>query len=169
MNLIDFLKLVGEIRNNCGLECTGPNYYIFIHKGLKRATVNNTGYINMSDVEYIIVVCAHNWKNLGYVNTSLTQLLMVDKDFNSVEDIPFGEWSFKGLSFITFYGQWYSAWRPYPKLELTSDPRINNYGIIDDYVKKFPEWEWPNADIKQFQLYLDSINEFAEKHQNFQI
>ena len=164
MNLIDFLKLVGEIRNNCGLECTGPNYYIFIHKGLKRATVNCTGYINMCDVEYIIVVCAHNWKYLGCVNTSLTQLLMVDNEFNSIESIPFGEWAFKGLSF-----KWYRAWRPYPKLELVSNPRINNYDIFDEYVEKFPEWIWPNADIKQFQLYLNSINEFVEKNKNFQI
>ncbi|MDE5688394.1 MAG: hypothetical protein K2I18_07205 [Paramuribaculum sp.] len=109
MTIVDFMRLVGEIRNNCGLECTDPNYYIFIHKELKRATVSNTGYICMSDVAYILVVCAYNWKNMGYVNTSLTQLLMVDKDFNPVDEIPFGVWNFKGLQFTTFPYQWYSA------------------------------------------------------------
>lgn len=123
----------------------------------------------MCDVEYIIVVCGYNWKNLGYNNQSLTQLLMVDKDFNPVDSIPFGEWIFKGLGFHTFPGQYYNAWLPYPRLELSSDPRIKNYGLIDEFVEKFPEWEWPNEGIKEFQRLLTSINEFVEANKNFHI
>ena len=163
MTQIEFLKLVGEVRNNCGLECTGPNYYIFIHKDLKRATVNHTGYISMADVAYVLVVCAYNWKNLGYVNTSLTQLMMVDNAYNPVENIPFGGWNFKSLQFTTHPGQWYSAWRPLPMLELSDNPSINNYeehpyGEPDP----FPEWEWPNVDIKNISGLLNSIQKFAQ-------
>lgn len=161
MTQIEFLKLVGEVRNNCGLECTGPNYYIFIHKDLKRATVNQTGYISMADIAYVLVVCAYNWKNWGYVNTSLTQLLMADNAYNSVENIPFSAWNFKGLRFTKHPGQWYSAWRPLPMLELSDNPSINNYeehpyGEPDP----FPEWEWPNVDIKNITPLLTSIHEF---------
>ena len=163
MTLIDFLKFIGEIRNNCGLKCTGPNYYIFIHKGLRRATVNNTGYINMCDVEYIIVVCAHNWENMGYINTSLTQLLMVDKHFNPIDGIQFGNWTFKGLGFTRHSGSYYNAWKPYPNLELTSNPSINNYKPMTlEEIEKFPEWDWKNGDIKDFTATLEEINAFAD-------
>lgn len=161
------MKLVGEIRNNCGLNCFGPNYYIFIHKALKRATVNNTGYINMSDVAYVIVVCAYNWENMGYVNNSLTQLGMVDSHFNPVDAIPFGEWDFKGLHFTTYYGQWYNAWKPVPNLELRSDPSIENYKskTLQEWEQsKFPEWEWSGGVTKtsDFQTLLNEINEFVK-------
>ena len=167
MNIIDFMKLVGEIRNNCGLKCFGPNYYIFIHKGLKRATVNNTGYINMSDVAYVLVVCAYNWENMGYVNNSLTQLMMVDGLFNPVDAIPFGEWDFKGLCFVTYPGQWYNAWKPEPKLELRSDTSIENYKpkTLEEWNQsKFPKWEWSGGATRtyEFQTLLDEINEFVK-------
>ena len=167
MNIIDFMKLVGEIRNNCGLKCFGPNYYIFIHKGLKKATVNNTGYINMDNIAYVLVVCAYNWENMGYINNSLTQLVMVDGMFNPVDAIPFGEWDFKGLEFTTFPGQWYSKWKPYPKLALRADPSINNFepGSADE-PSKFPEWEWHGDVNHDFQTLLDDINKFAEANKD---
>lgn len=62
----------------------------------------------MTDVAYVLVVCAYNWENLGYVNNSLTQLLMVDNTFSPVGTIPFGIWNFKGLEFTTHYGQFYN-------------------------------------------------------------
>lgn len=168
MTQIDFLRLVGEVRNNCGLECTGPNYYIFIHKDLNRATVNNTGYLSMVDVAYILVVCAYNWKNWGYVNTSLTQLLIVDNSFNSVDSIPFGNWNFKGLQFTTHPGQWYNKWRPLPMLELSTDQSINNFDPRPwNEPDPFPEWEWPNVDVKNITELLKSIHEFDNKYATF--
>ena len=159
------MKLVGEIRNNCGLKCFGPNYYIFIHKGLNRATVNNTGYINMSDVAYVLVVCTYNWENMGYVNNSLTQLVMVDGLFNPVDAIPFGEWDFKGLQFTTYPGQWYSKWKPIPLLVLRSDPSINNdmSRPIED-PSKFMDWKWSGGitQTNDFQVLLTEINEFVK-------
>lgn len=165
MTRTEFLSLVGEVRNNCGLECTGPNYYIFIHKDLTRATVNHTGYISMGDVAFVIVVCAYNWKNLGYLNTSLTQLLMVDSSFNPVDSISFGTWDFKGLQFTTHPGQWYNKWRPLPMLELSEDKSVNNYVPRPwDAPDSFPEWEWPNVDIKNMTELLKSIKEFSNHY-----
>lgn len=48
-------------------------------------------------------------------------------------------------------------------LELSTDPTVNNFeerrsGEPDP----FPEWEWPNADIKNITHLLKSIKEFAE-------
>lgn len=117
----------------------------------------------MADVAYVLVVCAYNWKNLGYVNTSLTQLMMVDNAYNPVENIPFGGWNFKGLQFTTHPGQWYSAWCPLPILELISDPNVNNLGTLPyDETDSFPEWEWPNVDIKNISGLLNSIQKFAQ-------
>ena len=162
MTQIEFLKLVGEVRNNCGLECTGPNYYIFIHKDLKRATVNHTGYHSMIDVAYVLVVCAYNWKNLGYVNTSLTQLFMVDHSLYPLDSIPFGTWNFKGLQFTTHPGQLYNKWRPIPMLELSTEQSINNFAPRTwNEPDPFPEWEWPNVDIKNITELLMSIKEFV--------
>lgn len=165
MTQVEFLRLVGEVRNNCGLECIGPNYYIFIHKDLKRATVNQTGYIGMRDIAYVLVVCAYNWKNMGYVNTSLIQLLMVDSVFDPVESIPFGLWNFKGLQFSTHPGQFYNKWRPLPMLELSTDRTINNFESRPwDEPDPFPEWEWPHVDVKNMTELLKSVNEFCNHH-----
>lgn len=116
----------------------------------------------MSDVAYVLVVCAYNWNNLGYVNTSLTQLVMVDNTFNPVESIRFGEWNFKGLQFTTHYGQFYNKWRPLPMLELFTSPNINNFEARPyDEPNPFPEWEWPSVDVKNITELLKSIHEFA--------
>ena len=165
MTQIDFLRTIEQIRNSCGLDCSGPNYYVFIHKDLRRATVNHTGYISMSDVACVLVVCAYNWKNMGYVNTSLIQLAMVDQSFQPIEKIQFGKWNFKGLQFTRFYGEYYNAWRPIPILELSTDSSVNNL-LSQPYVgpEPFPEWEWPNVDVKQMTEILKSINEFAETY-----
>lgn len=121
--------------------------------------------MNMSDVACVIVVCAYRWQNMGYVNNSLTQLMMVDGSFSSIESLPFGAWNFRGLTFTTFYGQYYNAWRPLPKLEFSADPSINNYeGRRWGDPDPFPEWEWPSADIKEFNKLLKSIQEFVKTH-----
>ena len=165
MTQVEFLKIVGEVRNNCGLDCIGPNYYIFIHKDLKRATVNHTGYICMVDVAYVLVVCAYNWKNWGCINTSLTQLLMVDNTFNPVDTISFGIWNFKGLTFTTHPGQWYNQWRPIPMMELSTNPSINNYEPRPwDEPDPFPTWEWPYVNIKNMTELLKSIQEFTQNN-----
>ena len=135
---------------------------------MNRATVNNTGYLSMVDVAYILVVCAYNWKNWGYVNTSLTQLLIVDNSFNSVDSIPFGNWNFKGLQFTTHPGQWYNKWRPLPMLELSTDQSINNFDPRPwNEPDPFPEWEWPNVDVKNITELLKSIHEFDNKYATF--
>lgn len=165
MNQVEFLRLVGEIRNNCGLPCFGPTYYVFIHKGLRTATVNKTGYRTMSDVEYIIAVCAYNWKNLGYTNSSLIQLVMVDHDFIPVDSIIFGKWAFKELGFTTRPFDWYNKYKPYPHLELISNPSINNYKPMTvEELEKVPEWEWKCTRIEDFNQLLDDIHEFAAKY-----
>ncbi|MBD5343551.1 MAG: hypothetical protein HDR83_02175 [Bacteroides sp.] len=162
MNQIDFIKLVSEIRNNCGLDCFGPTYYVFIHKGLKMATVNKTGYCCMDNIEYVIVVCAYRWENLGYTNASLTQLLMVDHDFNPVEYIPFGNWAFKELGFTTRPNDWYNKYMPYPHLELISDPSVNNYKpkTMEEH-EKAPKWNSKCQDIEDFNTFLNDIHEFS--------
>lgn len=167
MKLIDFLNLVGAVRNSSGTEYCGLNYYIFIHEDLKTATVNQSGYADMSDVAYVIVVCAYKWNNSIYTNTSLTQLIMADKNFNPIDSIPFGIWNFKGLQFTTFKGCWYDKYRPIPILELSTDPSVNNslnrpYNASDP----FPKWEWPTARIEGLSELLESINEFVESFQN---
>lgn len=167
MNIIEFLKFVTDLKANCGLDCVDPNYYIFIHNGLKKATVNRVGYINMVDVAYIIVVSPYRWKNLGYTNTSLTQLLMVDNQFNPVESIPFGKWNFKGLNFTTHPGNYYNAWKPYPKLELSSNESINNFERKPiDELEMFPKWEWPGS-IDNITELLKSIHEFTQQNNQF--
>lgn len=165
MTQLEFIKLVGEIRNNCGLTCFGPTYYVFIHKGLKTATVNKTGYTNMSNVEYVIAVCAYSWKNLGYTNSSLTQLVMVDHDFYPVDSIIFGNWAFKELQFTLRYGDWYNKYKPYPALELITDPSINNYKPkpVSEW-ERFPEWEWKCSEIEDFNTLLSDIHEFVSAH-----
>ena len=163
MNIIEFLRLVNEIRNNCGLDCTYPTYYIFINKDLRTATVNKTGYANMVGVECVIVVCAYKWENMGYVNTSLTQLVMVDNLFNPIDGLQFGDWTFKGLGFTTRFGDYYNKWKPYPKLELTSDPSINNYEPMDaEQAAKFPDWTWTTSNVDGFAHLLNEIHSFAE-------
>ena len=165
MTLIEFLKLVGEIRNNCGLDCFGPNYYIFIHKGLRTATVNKTGYINMNNVEYVIVVCAYRWTNLGYTNSSHTQLVMVDHDFNPVDEIIFGNWAFKELGFTQQPSQWYDKYKPYPHLELISDPTINNYKpMTDEEYERVPKWDWQCLFVEDFNILLTDIQNFVSKY-----
>lgn len=164
MNQIEFIKLVGEIRNNCGLDCNGPNYYIFIHKDLTNASVNQTGYTMLTDKAFIIVVCAYNWSNWGYTNTSLTQLLMVDTKFDPIDGIRFGSWIFRGLQFTRHYGQFYNAWRPLPKLELISNSLVNNFVEKPyDAPEYFPEWEWPCVDINNITELFRSIHEFSQK------
>ncbi|MDE7467591.1 MAG: hypothetical protein K2M61_04475 [Muribaculaceae bacterium] len=119
----------------------------------------------MADVAYVIVVCAYNWKNWSYLNTSLTQLLMVDSSFNPVDSISFGAWDFKGLKFTTHPGQWYNQWRPLPMLELSADKSVNNYEPRPcNEPDPFPEWEWPIVDIKNITELLKSINEFVDSH-----
>lgn len=168
MNITDFLKVVRAVRDNCGLDCDGSNYYVFVHKDLKSATVNKTGYTNMSNVGYIIVVCPYKWKNWGYVNISLTQLMMVDSNFEPVDSIHMGEWNFKGLGFITFPGTFYNAWRPYPKMELVSDTNVNNYApIADDEPNPFPQWVWPSTTIENATDLFKSIDEFVKSHKDF--
>ena len=165
MNQVEFLRIVGEVRSNCGLECTGANYYIFIHKDLNRVTVNRTGYVSMVNIAYVIVVSAYNWKNMGYVNTSLTQLLMVDNAFEPVENISFGIWNFKGLMFVPHRGQYYNAWRPVPMLELSDDPSVNNFEARPwDEPDPFPEWEWPHVTIENISELFKSVTEFARTH-----
>ena len=169
MNIIDFIKLVNEIRNNCVLDCFGPTYYIFIHKGLRRATVNNTGYVNMSDVEYIFAVCAYHWKNLGYLNSSFTQLVMADHDFNPIDSITFGNWSVRELGFTNRHGEWYNKYKPYPKMELISDPSINNYKPMtmkehERISKICPEWDWKCQRIEDFDTLLTEIHEFVKRY-----
>lgn len=115
----------------------------------------------MADITYVLVVCAYNWKNLGYVDTSLTQLLMVDHTFSPIESIPFGRWNFKGLQFTTHPGQWYSAFRPLPILEFTTNPSVNNFEARPwNEPDPFPKWEWPNVDIKNMTELLKSIQKF---------
>ncbi|MBD5267697.1 MAG: hypothetical protein HDS41_05890 [Bacteroides sp.] len=165
MNQIDFLKLVNEIRNNCGLECFGPTYYIFIYKDLRRATVNKTGYVNMNDVEYVIAVCAYRWENLGYHNSSLTQLVMVDHDFNPVDSITFGNWALRELGFTNRINDWYNKYKPYPHLELISDPSINNYKPMEPAeIERFPQWDWKCQRIEDFNTFLTDVHEFAAKY-----
>ena len=167
MKLIDFLNLVGAVRNSSGTEYSGLNYYIFIHEDLKTATVNQSGYVDMSDVACVIVVCAYKWENFGYTNTSLTQLMMADKNFDPIDNIRFGIWNFKGLQFTTFESSWYDEYRPIPYLELSTDPSLNNslnrpYNESDP----FPKWEWPTVRIDGLSKLLESINEFVETFQN---
>ena len=165
MTQLEFIKLVGEIRNNCGLSCFGPTYYIFIHKGLRTASVNKTGYANMSDVEYVIAVCAYRWINLGYTNSSLTQLVLVDHDFNPVDSIIFGNWAFKELKFTLRPYDWYNQYKPYPALELISDPTINNYKPMkQEELERFPKWEWKCQDIEDFDRFLTDIHNFVTKY-----
>lgn len=167
MDIKDFLILVKTIRENSGLKCVYPNYYIFIHKGLKRATVNKTGFLSMVDVEYIIVVSAYQWTNLGYTNTSLTQIAMVNNKFEPVDGIQFGDWTFKGLNFTTRFGDYYNAWKPLPKMELTSDPSINNYEprTMEEWNEfdAWENWEW-NSNIENMTSLLKDIHEYATTH-----
>ncbi len=167
MNITEFLALMKTIRENCGLTCVYPNYYIFIHKGLKRATVNKTGFLSMVDVEYIIAVSAYQWKNLGYTNTSLIQLAMVNNKFEPVDGIEFGDWTFKGLNFTIGFGDYYNAWKPSPKMELTSDPSINNYEPRTseewEEFESWANWEWKSS-IEDMTGLLKDIHEFAATH-----
>ena len=170
MNITDFLATVKAIRENCGLKCVFPNYYIFIHNGLKRATVNHTGFLSMADVEYVIAVSAYQWTNLGYTNTSLTQLAVVDNKFEPVEGIEFGDWTFKGLDFTRHYGNYYNAWKPFPKLELTSDPSINNYEPRPAQAQEWGEeyekmrlHDWKSS-IEDMTGLLKEIHEFTETY-----
>lgn len=48
----------------------------------------------MSDVACVIVVCAYRRQNMGYVNNSLTQLMMVDGSFSPIESLTFEAWNF---------------------------------------------------------------------------
>jgi|GEM_PF-4172598 len=161
MNIIDFLKLIGEIRNNCGLDCFGPNYYVFIHKDLKRATVNSTGYVNMSDIAYVIVATGHRWQNLGYVNSGLTVLAMVDSEFNPVDKIPFGDWDMT-IRFTQERGQWYNKYAPFAILELREDPKINSNKTDFPY-----EWDWHYGlfSIDNFTPLLTNVNEFIKAYE----
>lgn len=159
MDITQFLKLVGEIRANCGLDCFGPNYYIFIKKGLKTAIVNKTGYVNMSDVAYVLVVCAYRWENLGYVNSSLTTLVMVDSGFQPVDKIPFGSWDMVSLDFTIRPGDWYNKWKPYPILELAGKPEVNTNSCECPY-----ELILNNISVENFSAVLDDINKFVEDY-----
>lgn len=171
MNQVESLKLVGEFRNNCGsldlspIYFFGTTYYIFIHEGLRTATVNKTGDINMSGVEYVITVRACNCKNFGYTYSSLQQLAMVDHDFIPINSINFGNWNFIGLGFTNRPYDWYDQYKPYPHLTLASDPSINNYRpMTDDEMERFPKWEWKCNSIEDFNTLLTDIHEFAAKY-----
>ncbi len=165
MNQIEFIEIVGKVRNNCGCDCFGPTYYIFINKDLRRAIVNKTGYANMTDIGYIIAVCAYHWENLGYTNSSLMQLVMVDHDFNPVDKIIFGNWAFVELGFTTRPFDWYNKYKPYPHLELISDPSINNYKPMTmEELERVPEWEWKCQYIEDFGTLLSDIHEFSSKY-----
>jgi len=90
---------------------------------------------------------------------------MVDSSFNPVDSISFGTWDFKGLQFTTHPGQWYNKWRPLPMLELSEDKSVNNYVPRPwDAPDSFPEWEWPNVDIKNMTELLKSIKEFSNHY-----
>ncbi|MBD5232749.1 MAG: hypothetical protein HDS65_01070 [Bacteroidales bacterium] len=86
---------------------------------------------------------------------------MVDNEFSPIENVLLGAWNFKGLKFTVLPGQWYYAWRPIPMLELASDPNVNNFEARPcDEPDPFPEWEWPNVDVKNITPLLTSLHEF---------
>lgn len=155
MTITEFLKAVREIKEAKSLDYTDPTYFIFIHNGLKTATVNQTGFHSMAGIAYVIVVTAYRWTNFGYVNTSLTTLMMVDNQFNPVDKIPFGSWDFE-LSFSRHPGSYYDAWCPYPIMTLASDSRINTNQSKCPY-----HWDWPQPCITDFNTVLKSVNEFV--------
>lgn len=159
MNQLEFIKLVNVLRETSGYDTFDPPYYIFIKKGLRNAVVNRTGYINMSDVAYVIVVIKYRWQNMGYVNSSLTTLLMTDHEFNAVESIPFGEWNMT-LEFTGRYGDWYNKYAPYPVLTLASDPDVNTNVISDKGVHA----NLKGYDIMNFTANLTAIHKFIDRY-----